>query len=133
MNDELTQLIDAGPDPDRELQHLVMCRFDDITAARKLARSWRKIARALGIEARHKSLAAAYWRVRRGVEAKRLAPPKGQPQARIPSTAGASTPASKPPASGQNPSPAPAPTKPGTPATAGRRVTKIVVNPDDYL
>ena len=80
MNDELTKLIAAGPDPSRELRHLVMCRFDDITTARRLARSWQEIARALGLEKRHRSLAATYWRVRRGVESKRLAPPKRQPR-----------------------------------------------------
>lgn len=76
MDDELTQLIRSGPDPTRELQHLVMTRYHDITAARQLARSWGEIARTLQIEGRHKSLAAAYWRVRRGIEAKRLNPPK---------------------------------------------------------
>lgn len=81
MDDELTKLIEAGPDPARAIQHLVMSRFHDITAARQLARTWQEIARALGLEKQHKSLAAAYWRVRRGVETKRLAPPKGQPRA----------------------------------------------------
>lgn len=73
MDDELTRLIESGPDPTRALRHLVMTRFADITAARQLARSWREIAQTLRLEGRHKSLAAAYWRVRRGIEAGRLA------------------------------------------------------------
>ena len=71
-DDGLTQLIDAGPDPTNELQHLVMTRFRDITAARQLARGWKEIARALGVEGRQIALAAAYWRVSRAVDAGRL-------------------------------------------------------------
>ena len=73
MDDELTRLIESGPDPTRALRHLVMTRFADITAARQLARSWREIAQTLQLAGRHKSLAAAYWRVKRGIEAGRLA------------------------------------------------------------
>ena len=75
-DDGLTHLIEAGPDPTNELQHLVMTRFHDITAARQLARTWQEIARALGVEGRQVALAAAYWRVKRGIEAGRLAVPK---------------------------------------------------------
>ena len=130
-DDELTRLILAGPSPTKAIRLIVTSRFNDITAARQIARPWKEIARALGLETQHKLLAAIYRRVRHGVET------KGQPQARIPAPAIAPAPARQPqprPAGTPGPStPAPAPTKPGAPATAGRRVTKITPNPDDYV
>ena len=76
MDDDLTKLVLAGPDPAREMQRIAMTRYEDITTARKFARTWQEIARSLGLaQERHKSLAAAYWRVRRGIEAGRLAVP----------------------------------------------------------
>ena len=75
MTDELQQLIDAGPSPKHDLQRRVMLRYTDILTARRLARNWQEIAAALGLPGnRHRALAAAFWRVRRGVEAGRLAP-----------------------------------------------------------
>ncbi len=71
-DDDLTKLVEAGPNPAHELQHLVMTRFADITTARKMARTWQEIAATLGLAGRQKALAAAYWRVKRGVEAGRL-------------------------------------------------------------
>ena len=75
MTDELQQLIEAGPSPKHDLQRRVMLRYTDILTARRLARNWQEIAVALGLPGnRHRALAAAFWRVRRGVEAGRLAP-----------------------------------------------------------
>ena len=88
MDDELTQLAKGGPDPSRKLRHLVMTRFADMTTARQSARTWREIAQAIGFAGYEKALASAYWRVKRGIEAGRLAVPQTpQPQAK-PSTAG---------------------------------------------
>lgn len=92
--DDLTRLIAAGPDPAHELQHRVMMRFYDITAARMMARTWREIAVTLGLAGRQKGLAAAYWRVRRGIEAGRLAVP-GTDRRQVASSG--ATPATTPP------------------------------------
>ena len=73
--DELQQLIDDGPSGRNGMQRLAMLRYRDILAARRLARTWQEIAASLRIEGRHRALAAAFWRVCRGVEAGRLAVP----------------------------------------------------------
>ncbi len=117
-NDDLTKLVEAGPNPARELQHLVMTRFTDITTARKMARTWQEIAATLGLTGRQKALAAAYWRVKRGVEAGRLA--VAAPMAsRHQVTPGAQTaPPSAPPPAAANAEASP----PSAPAP-GRRVS----------
>ncbi len=80
MTDELQQLIEAGPSPKNDLQRRVMLRYTDILTARRLARTWQEIAAALGLPGdRHRALAAAFWRVRRGVEAGRLASAGAKP------------------------------------------------------
>ena len=76
----LAHLIERGPCPDRELRHLVMTRYAAIQQARRLAWSWVQIAGSLGMDPkRARALAAAFVRVRRGIESGRLAVP-GQAQ-----------------------------------------------------
>ena len=88
MTDELQQLIEAGPSPKNDLQRRVMLRYTDILTARRLARNWQEIAAALGLPRdRHRALAAAFWRVRRGVEAGRLAPAGVKPGRAVPQKA----------------------------------------------
>lgn len=71
--DLLTDLIRAGPNPRYTLKALVLERFDDITTARQLMRTWPDIAEALGYPRQSwKTLAAAYRRVAAGLKAGRL-------------------------------------------------------------
>lgn len=71
--DLLTDLIRAGPNPRYTLKVLVLERFDDITTARQLMRTWPDIAEALGYPRQSwKTLAAAYRRVDAGLKAGRL-------------------------------------------------------------
>ena len=94
MDDELTRLAKGGPNPARKLRHLVMTRFADMTTARQSARTWREIAQAIGFAGHEKAIASAYWRVKRGIEAGRLAVPQtakpagGQRSPAQPTTAG---------------------------------------------
>lgn len=73
--DDLQRLIQDGPSPRHDLMRLVMVRYQDILAARQLARDWQEIATSLHIPGRHRALAAAFWRVKKGVAAGRLTPP----------------------------------------------------------
>ncbi len=123
-NDDLTKLVEAGPNPAHELQHLVMTRFTDITTARKMARTWQEIAATLGLAGRQKALAAAYWRVKRGVEAGRLTVAAKPMASRHQVTPGAPTaPPSAPPASTKPPAAANAEASPPSASTPGRRVS----------
>jgi hypothetical protein len=75
--DKLSELVKAGPDPTRGLQHLVLSRFLDIKHARAHLRGWVEITTAMGLpETRHKSVAAAFYRVRRKVASGVLEPPQ---------------------------------------------------------
>jgi hypothetical protein len=81
MVDKLQELVDAGPDPTRGLQHLVLTRFHLISRARARLRKWPEIAEALDMPAdRAKALAASFYRVAKKVEAGTLEPPEGGAQ-----------------------------------------------------
>jgi hypothetical protein len=76
--DLLTDLIRAGPNPRYTLKVLVLERFEDITTARQLMRTWADIAVALGYpRSGWKTLAMAYRRVDAGLKAGRLVKPAG--------------------------------------------------------
>jgi hypothetical protein len=78
MADKLQELVDAGPDPTRGLQHLVLARFHLISRARARLRKWPEIAEALDMPAdRAKALAASFYRVAKKVKAGDLEPPEG--------------------------------------------------------
>ena len=65
--DKLRALIEAGPDPTRGLQHLVLSRFKDIAKARSHLRRWDEIADALDLHGKGKALSSAFSKVRRGL------------------------------------------------------------------
>ena len=80
MADKLQELVDAGPDPTRGLQHLVLARFHLISRARARLRKWPEIAEALDMPAdRAKALAASFYRVAKKVKAGDLEPPETKP------------------------------------------------------
>lgn len=82
MVDKLQELVDAGPDPTRGLQHLVLARFHLISRARARLRKWPEIAKALDMPAdRAKALAASFYRVAKKVAAGDLEPPETKPAA----------------------------------------------------
>jgi hypothetical protein len=104
MKDKLQELIDAGPDPTRGLQNLVLFRFEAITIARSHLRRWEEIATVLDMPAsRAKALRAAYARVAKKVKAGVLEAPKAAGKSATARAAATSkaTPATAPPLPGQ--------------------------------
>ncbi|WP_148039466.1 hypothetical protein [Acidithiobacillus sulfuriphilus] len=74
--DSLEALIKEGPDPRYALKSVVLARFDAITNARQMMRTWSEIEVALGLDAsRWKSLAACYKRVEKGLASGKLKRP----------------------------------------------------------
>jgi hypothetical protein len=89
MVDKLQELVDAGPDPTRGLQHLVLARFHLISRARARLRKWPEIAEALDMPAdRAKALAASFYRVAKKVKAGDLEPPESKPATAAPAATG---------------------------------------------
>ena len=79
--DKLSELAEAGPDPTRGLQHLVLSRFADIAKARSRLRRWDEIAAAMDMPGREKAkaLSSAFSKVKKGIAEKRLTPPADVP------------------------------------------------------
>ncbi|MHB1280527.1 MAG: hypothetical protein ACYCTC_08350 [Acidithiobacillus ferrooxidans] len=74
--DSLEALIKEGPDPRYALKSVVLARFDAITNARQMMRTWSEIEVALGLDAsRWKSLSACYKRVEKGLASGKLKRP----------------------------------------------------------
>ena len=74
--DSLETLIKEGPDPRYALKCIVLARFDTITNARQMMRTWSEIEVDLGLDAsRWKSLAACYKRVEKGLASGKLKRP----------------------------------------------------------
>lgn len=74
--DRLTELIKDGPDKRYRMKSVILDRYEDIDAARKLMRTWHDIADALGFAGRGKDVAGCFTRVAAGIKKGKLAIPK---------------------------------------------------------
>lgn len=71
--DKLKELIMKGPDRRYRVKAEVLARFDDISAARALMRTWPDITEALGFErGRWKQVSACFGRVSKNVASGKL-------------------------------------------------------------
>jgi hypothetical protein len=73
--DRLTELINDGPDKRYTMKSVILSRFEDIGAARKLMRTWNDIADALGFTGRGKDVAGCFTRVAVGIRNGKLMVP----------------------------------------------------------